>query len=70
VQRRPEGDPVRWLVAGYAGHAVAVPVVFFALARYRLPLEVLLLTFAAYAVARLADMDARSPRSQTAEVAA
>jgi hypothetical protein len=69
-RRRPEGDPVRWLVAGYAGYAVAAPVVFFALARYRLPLEALLLIFAAYAVARLADMDARSPRSQTAEVAA
>jgi hypothetical protein len=39
-------------------------------ARYRLPLEALLLIFAAYAVARLADMDARSPRPQTAEVAA
>jgi len=47
-----------------------VPVVFFALARYRLPLEALLLIFAAYAVARLADMDARSPRPQTVEVAA
>jgi hypothetical protein len=69
-RRRPEGDPVRWRVAGYAGSAVAVPVVFFALARYRLPLEALLLIFAAYAVARLADMDARSPRPQTAEVAA
>jgi hypothetical protein len=50
-QRRPPGDPVRWLVAGYAGFAVAVPVVFFALARYRLPLEALLLIFAAGAVA-------------------
>lgn len=69
-QRRPPGDPVRWLVAGYAGFAVAVPVVFFALARYRLPLEALLLIFAAGAVARLADMDPRSPRPQTAEVAA
>ncbi len=69
-RRRPEGDSVRWLVAGYAGFAVAVPFVFFALTRYRLPLEALPLIFAAYAVARLADMDARSPRPQTAEVAA
>jgi hypothetical protein len=69
-RRRPPGDPVRWLIAGYAGFAVAVPVVFFALARYRLPLEALLLIFAAGAVARLADMDPRSPQPQMAEVAA
>lgn len=46
-QRRPPGDPVRWLVVAYVSFSVAVPVVFFSLARYRLPVEVVLLVFAA-----------------------
>jgi 4-amino-4-deoxy-L-arabinose transferase-like glycosyltransferase len=46
-QRRPRRDTVRWLVVGYAAFSIAVPVVFFALARYRLPVEVVLLVFSA-----------------------
>ena len=45
-QDRPRGDPTRRLVAGYLVVAVCVPVVFFVLARYRLPIEALLLVFA------------------------
>jgi hypothetical protein len=36
----------RVLVAGFLAINIAIPVVFFALARYRLPIEVTLLTFA------------------------
>jgi hypothetical protein len=43
---RPRGDPARRLLAGYLVVAVCVPVVFFVLARYRLPIEALLLVFA------------------------
>jgi 4-amino-4-deoxy-L-arabinose transferase-like glycosyltransferase len=43
---RPRGDPARRLVAGYLLVAVCVSVVFFVLARYRLPIEALLLVFA------------------------
>jgi 4-amino-4-deoxy-L-arabinose transferase-like glycosyltransferase len=46
-RRRPKGDTVGWLVLGYAVFSVAVPAVFFALARYRLPVEMLLLVFSA-----------------------
>jgi 4-amino-4-deoxy-L-arabinose transferase-like glycosyltransferase len=45
-RRRPAADTVRWLVVGYAGFTVAKAVVFFALARYRLPIEMMLLIFA------------------------
>jgi len=45
-RRRDPGDTVRWLVAGYLAFSVVVPVVFFALARFRLPIELLLLVFA------------------------
>ena len=45
-QDRPRGDPTRRLVAGYLVVAVCVPVVFFVLARYRLPIEAMLLVFA------------------------
>ncbi|HEY7071730.1 MAG TPA: glycosyltransferase family 39 protein [Acidimicrobiales bacterium] len=43
---RPRGDPARRLVVGYLVVAVCVPVVFFVLARYRLPIEAMLLVFA------------------------
>jgi 4-amino-4-deoxy-L-arabinose transferase-like glycosyltransferase len=46
-RRRPPGDTEGWLVVGYVAFSVAVPAVFFALARYRLPLEVILVVFAA-----------------------
>jgi 4-amino-4-deoxy-L-arabinose transferase-like glycosyltransferase len=46
-RRRPSGDTERWLVVGYVAFSLAVPVVFFALARYRLPFEVMLLVFGA-----------------------
>lgn len=46
-RRRPEGDNVRWLVAGYLAYSVAVPALFFALARYRLPVEAMLIIFGA-----------------------
>ncbi len=46
-RRRPAGDTERWLVVGYVAFSLAVPVVFFALARYRLPFEVMLLVFGA-----------------------
>lgn len=45
-RRRPGDDTVRWLIAGYLAASVAVPIVFFTLARYRLPVEMVLLVFA------------------------
>ena len=53
-RRRPAGDTVRWLIVGYVAFSVAVPTIFFALARYRLPVEMMLLVFAAAWVAERA----------------
>ncbi|GAA4772836.1 hypothetical protein GCM10023200_01500 [Actinomycetospora chlora] len=43
----PEARARVWLVAGYVVTSLAVPAVFFALARYRLPLELILVVGAA-----------------------
>jgi hypothetical protein len=44
--RRTRDLPTRVLMAGFLAINIAIPVVFFALARYRLPIEVTMLTFA------------------------
>lgn len=47
------GDPAgRYLVAGYLAFSIVIPVVFFVLPRYKLPLEIMLLVFAGGWVAR------------------
>lgn len=45
-QRAQHNRSSRFLIAGFLLFSVAVPVIFFALARYKLPIEVMLLVFA------------------------
>ena len=45
-RRRDQPTATRVLVAGFLAVNVAVPIAFFALARYKLPIEVMLLVFA------------------------
>jgi len=45
--------PVRALLYGYIGFSVLIPTVFFTLARYKLPLELMMMVFASLAVTRL-----------------
>ncbi|HET6952915.1 MAG TPA: glycosyltransferase family 39 protein [Acidimicrobiales bacterium] len=68
--RRAQAPGEVWLVGGYVAVAVAVPVAFFALARYRLPIEVMLVIFAASAAATLADMPGVPERRTVSEVPA
>lgn len=47
----------RVLLYGYLGFSAAIPTAFFTLARYKLPLELLMLVFASIAIAHLAAAD-------------
>jgi 4-amino-4-deoxy-L-arabinose transferase-like glycosyltransferase len=49
--READERPTRVLVAGFLAINVAIPVVFFALARYKLPIEVMALVFAGNSLA-------------------
>jgi 4-amino-4-deoxy-L-arabinose transferase-like glycosyltransferase len=60
---QPEADTLRWLVGGYLALSVLIPAVFFALARYRLPIEMMLVVFAA---GWLADRTAPRPGAEAA----
>lgn len=45
-RRRKHDRPTCWLVAGFLTVSIMVPTVFFVLARFKLPIEILLLIFA------------------------
>jgi hypothetical protein len=69
--RRTRDLPTRLLMAGFLAINIALPVVFFALARYRLPIEVTLLTFAGAWLAVRAErylMDSSPPSASTVTV--
>ncbi|MHC1560644.1 hypothetical protein ACR9E3_16935 [Actinomycetospora sp. C-140] len=60
----PDRRAHTWLIAGYVVTSLAVPTVFFALARYRLPLEIVLVVGTALLLAGRAatDTDTETPR--------
>jgi hypothetical protein len=58
---RDRDRPTRVLIGGFLAVNVAIPVVFFALARYRLPIEVMLLTFAGAWLAERAERSGPGP---------
>jgi 4-amino-4-deoxy-L-arabinose transferase-like glycosyltransferase len=62
---RDRDRPTRVLIGGFLAVNVAIPVVFFALARYRLPIEVMLLTFTGAWLAERAERSGVRPYRTT-----